>query len=92
MFSKYCVISNFIYKKKKIHKILLRCLKQPRFKNGAVPQTVLQLQPIVENIFGLDNNLVDLTTSTVSDLNYIPLNKKQKVFINITFLFKTHDM
>lgn len=61
-----------------------KTLKQPRLKNGAVPQKVLQLQPIIENSIEPDNT--NHTSSAISDLNYIPLNKKQKVFTNINFL------
>lgn len=47
---------------------------------------MLHLQPIVDNSIEpviSHNTLMKLTSSTISDLNYIPLNKKQKVFKNI---------
>jgi len=74
------------YIKKKLYNTFKICLKQPRLKNGAVPQKVLQLQPIVENSIEPDISLdIMKSTSTISDLNYEPLNKNQKVFINISF-------
>jgi len=74
------------YIKKKLYNTFKICLKQPRLKNGAVPQKVLQLQPIVENSIETEISLdIMKPTSIISDLNYIPLNKKQKVFINIKF-------
>ncbi|KAL4120069.1 hypothetical protein QTP88_012808 [Uroleucon formosanum] len=58
---------------------------QLRLKNGAVPQ---KLQLIFENtlnqfIISHINLYIILQVPTIFDLNYTPLNKKQKLFINI---------
>ena len=54
---------------------------------------MLQFQPIVKNSIEPDISLdIMKPSSTISDLNYIPLKKKQKVFINIKFFITIHDV